>query len=126
MFQVIECLQQENRINADVVANIKKYLKDNQMDTTGKLKTSGKYVHSFLLWGNFKYNLWFFSWSIKKRLITKQNKNYHEPRNLLIWENNNTSIGTILGSNKTQDEIFLFAMRNREHNWTEWRLTKLL
>lgn len=42
--QVIECLQEENRIKEDLVADIKQYLKNNQMDTTGKLKTSDSSV----------------------------------------------------------------------------------
>lgn len=37
--QIIEYLHEANKIGEDIVDEIKKYLKDNQMDTTGRLKT---------------------------------------------------------------------------------------
>lgn len=42
--QVIEYLHEAGKIGEETVAEIKKYLKDNQMDTSGKLKTLGTSV----------------------------------------------------------------------------------
>lgn len=42
---MIEYLAEAGRITENIAADIKQYIKDNQMDTTGKLKTSGIIIH---------------------------------------------------------------------------------